>query len=39
MRPEDLACIGVFTGDEPRMLETDVRLFEKHSRRNTQPRL
>jgi hypothetical protein len=30
MRPQDLACIGVFTGDDPRMLETDVRLFEKH---------
>ena len=32
MRPQDLACVGVFTGDDPRMLETDVRLFEKHSR-------
>lgn len=32
MRPQDLACIGVFTGDDPRMLETDVRLFEKHAR-------
>ncbi len=30
MRPQDLACIGIFTGDDPRMLETDVRLFEKH---------
>ena len=32
MRPQDLACIGVFTGDDPRMLETDVQLFEKLSR-------
>jgi hypothetical protein len=32
MRPQDLACIGVFTGDDPRMLETDVRLFETHAR-------
>jgi len=32
MRPQDLACVGVFTGDDPRMLETDVRLFERHSR-------
>jgi hypothetical protein len=31
MRPGDMACIGVFTGDNPRMLEEDVRLFEKHS--------
>jgi hypothetical protein len=30
MRRRDLACVGVFTGDDPRMLETDVRLFEKH---------
>ncbi len=30
MRPQDAACIGVFTGDDPRMLETDVRLFEQH---------
>ena len=29
MRPQDLACVGVFTGDDPRMLETDVRLFER----------
>lgn len=28
MRPQDLACVGVFTGDDPRMIETDVRLFE-----------
>jgi hypothetical protein len=32
MRPQDLACIGVFTGDDTKMLETDVRLFERHSR-------
>jgi hypothetical protein len=32
MRPRDLACIGIFSGDDPGMLETDVRLFEKHSR-------
>jgi hypothetical protein len=31
MRPGDMACIGVFTGDNPRMLEEDVRLLEKHS--------
>ncbi len=31
MRPQDLACVGVFTGDDPRMLETDVRLFQSHS--------
>jgi len=30
MRPQDMACVGVFTGDDPRMLETDVRLFEEH---------
>ena len=30
MRPQDLACVGVFTGDDPRQLEADVRLFEKH---------
>ena len=30
MRPQDLVCIGVFTGDDPKMLETDVRLFEQH---------
>jgi hypothetical protein len=30
MRPQDLACVGVFSGDDPRMLETDVRLFEKN---------
>jgi len=30
MRPQDLACIGVFTGDDPHMLATDVRLFERH---------
>ncbi len=32
MRPQDLACIGVFTGDDKRMLETDALLFEKHCR-------
>jgi hypothetical protein len=32
MREHDLACIGVFTGDDPHMLETDVRLFEAHAR-------
>jgi hypothetical protein len=32
MRPHDLACVGVFTGDDPKMLEKDVRLFEKHLR-------
>ncbi len=30
MRRQDLACIGVFSGDDPRQLETDVRLFETH---------
>ncbi len=30
MRAHDLACVGVFTGDDPKMLEKDVRLFEKH---------
>jgi hypothetical protein len=30
MRPQDLACVGVFTGDDARMIETDVRFFEKH---------
>lgn len=29
MRPQDLACVGVFTGDDPRMVEADVRLFEE----------
>jgi hypothetical protein len=32
MRPQDLACVGFYTGDNPRMLETDIRLFEKYSR-------
>jgi len=27
------ACIGIFSGDDPRMLEADVRLFEEHSSR------
>jgi len=31
MRPQDLACVGVFTGDDPGMLETDVRIFETHT--------
>jgi len=31
MRPQDLACVGVFTGDDPRMLEKDVGLFERHA--------
>jgi hypothetical protein len=30
MRSQDIACVGVFTGDDPRMIETDVRLFETH---------
>ena len=29
MRPHDAACVGVFTADDPDMLATDVRLFEK----------
>jgi len=29
MRPQDLACVGVFTGDDPGMIEEDVRLFEE----------
>jgi hypothetical protein len=32
MRSGDLACVGVFTGDDPKMVEKDVRLFEKHTR-------
>jgi hypothetical protein len=32
MGPRDLACIGVFRGDDPWMLEKDVRLFEGHWR-------
>jgi hypothetical protein len=32
MRPQDLACIGIFNGDDAGMLQTDVQLFEKHSR-------
>jgi len=36
MRPQDLACIGIFSGDDPRMLETDVRLFETHTRARTE---
>lgn len=28
LRPQDMVCIGVFTGDDPRMLEKDVELFE-----------
>jgi hypothetical protein len=27
------ACIGIFSGDDPRMLKADVRLFEEHSSR------
>ena len=27
-----LSVLPIFTGDDPRMLETDVRLFERHSR-------
>ena len=38
MRPQDLACIGVFTGDDTKMLETDVRLFERHSRTRDEAR-
>jgi hypothetical protein len=37
MRPQDLACIGVFTGDDRRMLETDVRIFETRSRASAVP--
>ena len=32
LRIHDLACVGVFTGDDPKMVEKDVRLFEKHTR-------
>ncbi len=32
MRAGDLACVGVYTGDDPKMIEKDVRLFEKHTR-------
>ncbi len=30
MRPQDLVCVGVYTGDKPEMLKEDVDLFEKH---------
>ena len=30
MRPQDLVCVGVYTGDKPGMIEEDVGLFEKH---------
>jgi hypothetical protein len=30
MRPQDMVCVGVFTGDNPRMLEDDARLFEEN---------
>ena len=29
MRPTDAVCVGVYTGDDPKMLEKDVRLFEE----------
>jgi hypothetical protein len=29
MRPEDLVCVGAYTGDNPRMLEENVKLFEE----------
>jgi hypothetical protein len=29
MQPGDAACVGVYTGDDPKMLEKDVALFEK----------
>ena len=29
MRPTDAVCIGVYTADDPKMLEKDVRLFEE----------
>jgi hypothetical protein len=32
MRPEDLVCVGVHTGDNPRMLAENVRLFEDIAR-------
>jgi hypothetical protein len=30
MRPEDMACIGVFPKDDPAMVRKDVALFEKY---------
>jgi hypothetical protein len=32
MRPGDLVCVGVYTRDKPRMLEENVRLFERATR-------
>ena len=29
MRPNDACCVGIFTGDDPKMLDTDVALFEE----------
>lgn len=32
LRPQDLVCVGVYTGDNPRMLEEDAKLFEQAAR-------
>jgi hypothetical protein len=33
MRPQDMVCIGVFSGDDPQMLEKDVRIYERQRQR------
>lgn len=33
MRPEDMVCVGVFTGDDPKQLEENVTLFNRYLKR------
>ena len=30
MRPQDAVCVGIFSGDDPEMLDKDIKLFEKY---------
>ncbi len=30
MRPSDVACVGLFLKDDPRMITKDIALFEKY---------
>lgn len=31
MRPMDAVCVGIFSKDDPHMLEKDIALFEKYT--------
>lgn len=31
MRPQDAVCVGIFSKDDPHMLEKDIKLFEKYT--------